>query len=172
MLSNEEFTWLVRAYSTELYRFLYWLCRDRALAEDLVQETFARAWKARGQLRDLDTLKAWLFCIARNEFLRAIERRPPGVESDDAVSSLLVDAIDIERDHAVRDQIARLSPTYREPLLLQVLGGFSCREIAAILEISEEAAMQRVSRARLTLRKAWTASEVVGRECCTRSRGS
>ena len=41
-----EFEQVVRAYANDLFRYLYWLCRDRAQAEDLVQETFARAWKA------------------------------------------------------------------------------------------------------------------------------
>ncbi|MCK7500643.1 MAG: sigma-70 family RNA polymerase sigma factor [Comamonadaceae bacterium] len=58
---------MVRAYSRDLYRFAWWLCRDRAQAEDLVQETFARAWKAWHTLRDERAVKGWLFAILRNE---------------------------------------------------------------------------------------------------------
>ena len=50
--SKVPFEQVVRAYANDLYRYLYWLCRDRAQAEDLVQETFARAWSAWEQQRD------------------------------------------------------------------------------------------------------------------------
>ena len=47
-----EFEQVVRAYANDLFRYLYWLCRDRTLAEDLVQETFARAWAGWEDQRD------------------------------------------------------------------------------------------------------------------------
>jgi RNA polymerase sigma-70 factor (ECF subfamily) len=155
MLGHDGFEHLVRAYSAELYRCAYWQCRDRGLAEDLVQETFARAWKSRAQLRDLDTVKAWLYRILRNEHARRFERKALEMEDRDVFELGVADPGNLERDHAVREHLALLAPQYREPLLLQVLGGFSCAEIAALLGIGEQAVMQRLSRARQAMRRLW-----------------
>jgi len=62
--SSSEFETVVRAYANDVFRYLYWLCRDRSVAEDLSQETFARAWAAWETQRDEKALKAWLFTIA------------------------------------------------------------------------------------------------------------
>ena len=151
---QSRFENLVRAYSTELYRYAYWLCRDRFVAEDLVQEAFARAWRGWQNLRDGDATKSWLYTILRNEHARLFERKRP--EIDDAQE---LDAIVDSRSVTVSDEIEMrqaleaLPPTYREPLLLQVLGGFSCAEIGKMLSISEGAVMTRLTRARLALRK-------------------
>lgn len=147
------FETVVRAYANDLFRYLYWLCRDRALAEDLAQETFARAWAAWADQRDEKAVKAWLFTIARNEHARLHERKrldvDPDVELDTIVSRSAADpALSID----VRRAFALLPEAYREPLLLQVLGGFSSREIAATLESTEEAVNMRLARARKALR--------------------
>jgi RNA polymerase sigma-70 factor (ECF subfamily) len=155
MFSRSDFEYLVRAYSAELFRFAYWQCRDRGVAEDLVQETFARAWKSREQVRDVEAVKPWLYRILRNEHARLYERRALPVEDCDLSELPVADGSDLERDAAVREQVAMLAPQYREPLLMQVLGGFSCAEIGRSLDISEEAVMQRLTRARLALRRLW-----------------
>ncbi len=155
MLTARDFEHLVRAYSAQLFRFAYWQCHDRCMAEDLVQETFARAWKARGQLHDLGAVKPWLYRILRNEHARLYARNSLTVERGELSQLPVADGTDLERDYAVREQVARLAPHYREPLLMQVLGGFSCAEIARILGTSEGAVMQRLTRARLALRRLW-----------------
>lgn len=155
MLTRHDFEHLVRAHAAELFRFAYWQCRDRGLAEDLVQETFARAWKARDQLRGLDTVKPWLYRILRNEHARLFERKDLPMAEEVFSELPIADGIDLERDHAVREQVAMLAPQYREPLLMQVLGGLSCAEIGGNLGLSEAAVMQRLTRARLALRRLW-----------------
>ncbi len=155
MLNCEGFEHLVRAYSAALYRFAYWQCRDRGLAEDLVQETFARAWKSRAQLQDLDAVKPWLYRILRNEHARCFERKALAMEDCDVSELPIADPANLERDLAVREQLALLALQYREPLVMQVLGGFSCAEIAQALGIGEQAVMQRLSRARLAMRRLW-----------------
>jgi RNA polymerase sigma-70 factor (ECF subfamily) len=157
MLSSEkksQFETLVRAYSAELYRYAYWLCRDRFVAEDLVQETFTRAWQAWEGLRDDKAAKSWLYTILRNEHARLFERKR--LDIDDAMD------LDGVSDHAsagpheeieIREMLGALPRGYREPLVLQVLGGYSCAEIAKIMGISEGAVMTRLTRARLALRK-------------------
>ncbi len=155
MLSRQDFEHLVRAYSAELFRFAYWQCRDCGLAEDLVQETFARAWKARDQLHGLDTVKPWLYRILRNERARLYERKQLDMDDREFTELPIADGGDLERDYAVREQVALLAPQYREPLLMQVLGGLSCAEIGENMGINEVAVMQRLTRARLALRRLW-----------------
>lgn len=62
---QSKFESLVRAYSTELYRYAHWLCRDHFMAEDIVQETFTRAWQGLSGLRDAKAVKGWLYTILR-----------------------------------------------------------------------------------------------------------
>jgi RNA polymerase sigma-70 factor (ECF subfamily) len=149
-----RFETVVRAYANDVFRYLYWLCRDRNLAEDLSQETFARAWAAWEDQRDEKALKAWLFTIARNEHARLYERKrldiDPEAELDEIVSRAASDpAVGID----IRRALALLPEAYREPLLMQVLGGLSSVEIAGSLGSTEEAVNMRLSRARRTLRE-------------------
>ncbi|HEV7803450.1 MAG TPA: sigma-70 family RNA polymerase sigma factor [Burkholderiales bacterium] len=149
-----RFERLVRAYSAELFRYAYWICRDRFIAEDLVQETFARAWSAWASLRDEAAAKSWLYTILRNENARLYERKR--VDVTDGVD---LDTIEDQRLRSIsaeiemRDALHALPEGYREPLLLQVVGGFSCDDIARIMNLTTGAVMTRLSRARLALRQ-------------------
>lgn len=151
--SRHNFEQAVRAYSADLYRYAYWLCRDRHLSEDIVQETFARAWKAWSELRELAQAKAWLMTIVRNECMRAFARNRPQVEVAGLDEAELPALPSFEAGLEMAELVAMLPATYREPLLLQVLGGFSCAEIAAMLGTTEGAVMTRLTRARQALRK-------------------
>lgn len=145
---------LVGAYSAELYRYAYWLCHDRFTAEDLVQETFARAWSGWSSLRDEGAARKWLYTILRNENARLFARKRLDVAEDQEV--------DVLEDHRLghtygeiemRDALHALPSSHREPLLLQVLGGFSCEEIAKLMNLTPGAVMTRLCRARQKLRK-------------------
>ena len=150
-----EFDQLVRRLSPELYRFAWWLCHNEAQAQDLVQESFLRAWRSLDDLRDAGAAKAWLITILRREHARIYERvRPDFAELEEIdrqaePDSPLEDANDL---HQLRMAIAELDPKYREPLVLQVLGGLSCEEIAQTLSITPSAVMTQVFRARQKLK--------------------
>ena len=148
---------LVHALHGDIYRYAYWLCRDPQVAEDLVQETFLRAWKAIDTLLDDKAAKAWLITILRRENARRFERKQ-------------FDLVDLD-EHPLRDQgvlpseqemehewlrrhIARLPAEYQEPLLLQVLGGFSGEEIAEQLGLNKNTVMTRLFRARNQIKEA------------------
>lgn len=151
---KSKFESLVRGYSAELYRYAYWLCRERFQAEDLVQETFTRAWQGWEGLRDDKAVKSWLYTILKNEHARLFEKKRIKIdetqELDEVVDSGSMNAYE---SFEMREAIEALPKSYREPLLLQVLGGFSCSEIAGTMAISEGAVMTRLTRARLALRK-------------------
>lgn len=149
----QTFEHAVRAYSADLYRYAWWLCRDRHLAEDVVQETFARAWKSWGDLRDASVAKTWLITILRNELARSFSRAKPAADIDGLAEAELPALPSFEGDVETAQIVRMLPETYREPLLLQVLGGFSCAEIAGMLGTTEGAVMTRLTRARQALRR-------------------
>lgn len=150
---DREFEEAVRAHSSDLFRYAYWLCRDRSRAEDIVQEALARAWKSWDALRDRAAAKSWLFSIVRREHLRCFERK--ALDMDDRDVEDLDVPTDCRMDVAmdVREALAALPVSLREPLVMQVLGGFSCAEIASLLETTEGAVMTRLTRARQALRR-------------------
>jgi len=157
--SQERFTALVQAWTADLYRFAYWLARDRQRAEDLVQETFLRAWRSLAQLRDDQAAKSWLFTILRNEY----HRRPATANlAGEFPHEELADNCDATQDWVVRRHILALDEEYREPLMLQVLGGLGCDEIATMLGISRAAVMTRLFRARQKLRAALAGKPATG----------
>ncbi|MGA9342740.1 MAG: sigma-70 family RNA polymerase sigma factor [Rhodanobacteraceae bacterium] len=149
-----QFNALVKTWSGEMYRYACWLTGDSTLAQDLVQETFLRAWRALDSLREPEAAKAWLITILRRERARLYERKVlPTASVDDVEISDSAPGPEHRSEHAVmRAAIARLDPKYREPLVLQVLFGFSCAEIASQLDITEAAVMTQVFRARQQLK--------------------
>jgi RNA polymerase sigma-70 factor (ECF subfamily) len=135
----------------DLYRYAYWLTKSSAEAEDLVQETLLRAWRARDSLKDAKALKSWLITILKREFARALKaRKDREAGSVGSAESLAVTGNTDVDD--VRSAIWRLPDDYREPLVLQVLMGYSTAEIAAMLEINQGAVLTRLHRARRKLR--------------------
>ena len=74
---TRRFNELAEAYSTDLYRYGMWICGNDALAKDLVQETFLRAWRALDSLKDVGAAKSWLITILRREYARTFERKVP-----------------------------------------------------------------------------------------------
>ena len=142
---------LVRQHAQDLYRYAFWLARDRSQAEDIVQEALLRGWRAYPRLRSQGAAKSWLFSIVRNEYLRAMEtstRQPDSLEGFDPVDERQ-ENLGLE----MRDALLSLPASYAEPLALQVLGGFSCAEIAAMLGTTEGATMTRLTRARQALKR-------------------
>lgn len=153
---NMTFEALVNAYSADLYRYGFWLCRNPAQAEDLVQETFMRAWKGLDRLKDSKAAKAWLFTILRREHARHYSRPSLDLvsmnEMDFESQHFAAPGSDGAADMEFAQTLDALPLEYREPLLLQALGGYSCEEIASIMQIKAGAVMTRLFRARQKLR--------------------
>lgn len=148
---QQRYESLVAALYQDVFRYAVWICKNKPMAEDLVQETFLRAWRSLDSLQNDKAAKAWLFTILRRENARQYERyRPELVDIDDQSiagndSSEPDNKVDRELLH---NAIYRLDSEYREPLLLQVIGGFSGKEIAEVLELNNNTVMTRLFRAR------------------------
>ena len=141
-------------YHQDMYRYAAWLSRDKAIAEDVVQEALLRAWKSLDALRDENLAKQWLLTIVRRENARYFERkRLETVDIDNLTASqaaLLAVEDDKELDD-MRQAIYELDDDYREPLVLQVLMGFSTNEIAEQMGLKQGAVLTRLHRARAKL---------------------
>lgn len=152
---QHRFEILAKAQIPALYRYAWWLCRDRALADDLVQETLLRAWRSLDQLREEAATRQWLITILRREFARELSRRKDTVDIHDLPladpgASLGGGDTDV---HDVRRAMHQLETEYREPLVLQVLMGCTTEEIAETLQLTQAAVLTRLFRARNQLRE-------------------
>ncbi len=160
---------LVQAYSPELYRFAFWQCKNQALAEDMLQECFARGWKALHKLEDEKAARAWLYTILRREIARHFKRKSSqelsldGIEQDNLKpDTVAMDSVHIHYDCTLSDDINlrqamdKIPYEYRDALMLQVLGGYSCEEIAEISDSTAGTIMTRLFRARQKLRQLLT----------------
>ncbi len=167
---NESFTELVDRYQGKVLRYLTRQTGDRELAADLTQETFLDAFRRLGRLQDDRPFLAWLYRIARYNLLQEWRRqRSRGALSLDELLAGSAGPPQALRqpdksEHAdEQDLILRtlgtLSPTLRNPLVLQGLYGFSSQEVAQILDISWDAARQRLARAKAQFREQYQRSD-------------
>ena len=146
-----------------LYNFAHWLTQDRQEAEDLVQETYAKALKGFSSFQQGTNFRAWIYQILRNTFLtsrtglRSTATVPLDMESDspmlpavkDTPESILLQRSDRQ---LVQEALSRLPVPYREVLLLCEFEEMSYQEISATLAIPMGTVMSRLSRARQALR--------------------
>jgi RNA polymerase sigma-70 factor (ECF subfamily) len=156
--NQRRFAEVIEPLRADVYRFALWLARDRQVADDVVQETLLRAWRSLDSLQDVLAAKHWLLTIARREHARLYERkRHVTVNLDDLieVESPMLASEDHRPDdevHTVRRAILALEDEYREPLVLQVLMGYTTEEIATHMNINQGAVLTRLFRARNRLR--------------------
>jgi RNA polymerase sigma-70 factor (ECF subfamily) len=152
---RRRFGALCEGLRPDLLRFAFWLGRDRELANDVVQEAMLRAWRAFDTLDEESKAKAWMLTIVRREFARTFSRKRHETVDIDALVSVeaeLLAAPEDDRLAEMRAAIFRLEDDYREPLVLQVLMGYSTREIATMMGMQQGAVLTRLFRARAKLR--------------------
>ena len=148
---------LVKALHSDLYRYAYWLTHDKQVSEDLVQETFLRAWRALDSLKAEKAAKSWLITILRRENARRFERKRfemSEYEEETVMDTQSTSTEQVIENQWLRDKIAQLPPEYSEPLVLQVLGGYSGDDIATMLNLNKNTVMTRLFRARNQLKDA------------------
>ncbi|HEX8560558.1 MAG TPA: sigma-70 family RNA polymerase sigma factor [Pyrinomonadaceae bacterium] len=159
---DEAFRLIFERYSRPVTGFIYNMVGERPLAEELAQDTFVRAYKNVGSLRDDAKLTVWLFGIAKNvarEALRARGRAHPKVALDDARAQQVSDdgrgpdrqLLDKELNEVIRASLARLSEDKRLVFILRVFHQRSYEEIAEITGHSLSKLKVDMHRARLEM---------------------
>lgn len=152
---RRRFDELVAVHLDDLFRFAYWMSGDRTVAEDVVQEALIRAWKSIDRLNDRKAAKGWLLTIVRRENARHYGRAPlqQAELDDDKLTAQRNDYDTSTEAFVLRGALDRLPLEYREPLLMQVVYGYSQKEIAEHLGISNAGAGTRLFRAREKMRE-------------------
>jgi len=137
---------LVQRHASALARFAV-SCGAREDVDELVQDTFVRAFGSLDGFRGDSSFRTWLFTIERRLLMdrrRSEKRRPQGMEINEGDAATEFDALDdLVADEAqirVRRAIERLTPTQREVFVLRVTEGMSYREIAQAVSTTEGAA--------------------------------
>jgi RNA polymerase sigma-70 factor, ECF subfamily len=173
MADQSRFAEEAMEYMGSLYSAALRMTRNPADAEDLVQETYLKAYRAFGSYKEGTNLKAWLYRILTNTFInsyRARKRRPEQTELDDvedlylyrrlggleAVSagrSAEEDVLDRFTEAEVKEAVEALPEQFRLAVLLADVEGFSYKEIAEILDIPIGTVMSRLHRGRKALQK-------------------
>lgn len=162
------------SFAPQLYPVAIRMTRNRADAEDLVQETYLKAWRSAHTFERGSNMRAWLFRIMTNTFInmyRAKQRRPQETdlgEVEDLYLYRRLNGIDLNRasrsaedqlmemftDDEVKQAIEDLPETFRLPVLLSDVEGFSYKEIADMLEIPIGTVMSRLHRGRKSMHRA------------------
>lgn len=173
MADPATFADLTMPYMPALYTAALRMTRNAADAEDLVQETYLRAYRGFAGFREGTNLKAWLYKILTNTFInqyRAKRRRPEqvdlddveefylfrrlgGIEAADAVRNAESEVLDALPDAEVKDALESLPDAFRIAVILADIEGFSYKEIAEITEVPIGTVMSRIHRGRKQLQK-------------------
>jgi RNA polymerase sigma-70 factor (ECF subfamily) len=162
-MEPEFFEQMAMPLFDQLYNFAHWLTGAQADAEDLVQETYARALKGFGGFAAGTDLRAWMYRILRNTFLTSksglAAKRTTSLEDDVAepISPELTPELLLLREEGkvtVSNALAVLPMDSREVLLLFEMEEMSYREIAGVLGVPIGTVMSRLSRARKMMRLA------------------
>lgn len=160
-----EFEALATPIVNSVYNLARWLARNDHDAEDLVQETYLKAFRSFASFQPGTNFRAWIFRILRNTFLSSCPVRErqlmveleseeqgfPAFASCSTPESLLIDSSSIA---VIRDAIQQLPTIYREVILLCDVEDATYREIAEILSIPTGTVMSRLARARRMVRDA------------------
>src|SRR5262245_36974395 len=155
---KEDFDRLAFAHFRELRRVALRVCEDRETADDLVQETYLRAWRSFDKFEPATNCRAWLFRIffyVRSEYRRSQARQPLVFSLDyvkeSALSSQTNTSLDLTLEE-IKQAFAQLPEPFRIAVLLSDIEGLKYREIAEVLSVPVGTVMSRLSRGRQMLR--------------------
>jgi RNA polymerase sigma-70 factor (ECF subfamily) len=161
---SADFEQLALPLFASLYNHSFWLTRNQAEAEDLVQETFSKSLRAFDSFQPGTNFKAWIFRILRNTFLTTrtgiaatrtvfLEDHPETLDTPTADPTPEDTLIGLDNQAALHTALEQLPPPLREALLLCDVEEIKYKDIAVILDVPIGTVMSRISRARRILRQ-------------------
>jgi RNA polymerase sigma-70 factor (ECF subfamily) len=161
---SADFEQLALPLFASLYNHAFWLTRNQAEAEDLVQETFTKSFRAFDSFQPSTNFRAWIFRILRNTFLTTragiaasrtvfIEDHPATFDTATAGPTPEDTLIRLDNQAALHTALEQLQPQLREALLLCDVEEIKYKDIAVILDVPIGTVMSRITRARRTLRQ-------------------
>lgn len=153
-MNREQFISHVEGTQGALRRFLVALCcGDSALADDIAQETYIKAYLSSDSIRDEARFTAWIYRIAYNTFINARRAVRPTERVEAVADEVSGDVADDSfRYQELYNALDRLSGRERTAILLFYLEGYSIKEIAEIIDSSQDAVKQQLSRGRAHLK--------------------
>jgi len=149
-MTGEDFARRVTELTPVLYRMCYMQLRTAADREDAVQEAIFRAWEKRGTLRKEEFFKSWLIRILLN-VCHDMQKRQKRVVPVEEIPERAAETDD--RSAELRSALFELDEKLRVPVILHYIDGYSVRDVARILDISENAVKLRMLRGRKKLRE-------------------
>jgi RNA polymerase sigma factor (sigma-70 family) len=147
----------VRDHYRFLLRSAWALTGSRAVAEDVVQDCFASAWRFRSQLRQPDLARAWLFRIMRRSAYRHLTPGPQSLEDAHGADEQAAPDAGLDDRLDVVKALARIAPIHREVLVLYYFDDMPTPQMAEALEIAPGTVLSRLARAREALKAAMAA---------------
>ena len=158
---GDEFAFaaLYNRYKGPVYAFCAKMLLDRAVAQDVMQETFVRVYEHRQRLLKAGSFKSWLFTIARNQCLNTLRRSNRHTAFDETASNMVAAdnetpfgrLMKAEQVELVNRFLNELSPEYREVLVLREYQNLSYDEIAAVTRNTVSSVKSRLFKARRKL---------------------
>ncbi len=146
---RQAFEVLLGRYERPIFSFIFHFFRDRALCEDLTQETFLRAFRFIGSFRPREKFSSWLYSIAKNLCIDEMRRRQKGttvdidsvepealVSDSPATSNPLVASVMVQQGEILRKAVSRLPEKYRTSIILFYFNELSYEEISEVMGIS------------------------------------
>ena len=158
LTSEARYNQWVRDHYRFLMRSAWALTGSRAVAEDVVQDCFANAWRCKDQLRDVTLARPWLFMIMRRSIFRHITPYAQSLEDSDETELGQAPDSGIDNRLDVVKALSRIAPIHREVLVLHYFDDMPTAQIAEALEIAPGTVMSRLARARAALKTAMTTS--------------
>lgn len=156
LTSEARYNQWVRDHYRFLMRSAWALTGSRAVAQDVVQDCFANAWKCKDQLRDVSLARPWLFMIMRRSIFRHITPCTQSLEDSDEADLGQAPDSGIDNRLDVVKALSRIAPIHREVLVLHYFDDMPTAQIADALEIAPGTVMSRLARAREALKVAMT----------------
>ena len=173
MGAREDFTNDAMQYAPQLFSTALRMTRNRADAEDLVQETFVKGWRSFHTFQEGTNLRAWLFRIMTNTYINkynAKQRRPDETELDEVEELFLFrrlgafdqskmnasaedQMLELFTDDEIKNALEELPEQFLLPVLLSDVDGFSYKEIAEMLDVPIGTVMSRLHRGRKVMQK-------------------